>query len=78
MNDDSTRRKHIGAVAFVRWQLASERYRAIARAHADEAIDAEELRRAEAEVTSRHSEWMSFLDADRDLKQRGEARAGLH
>ena len=60
MLDDAARRKHTRAVAYVRWQLATEKHDAMARALADRAADAEEVKRAAAEVRRRYLEWIRF------------------
>jgi hypothetical protein len=77
MNDEATERKHTGAVAFVRWQLAAEKYNALARAHADRAVDAEALREAADEVSRRHAEWMAFASLEPRRPEPG-ARRNLH
>jgi hypothetical protein len=64
MEDDAARRNHTRDVAYVRWQLASEKYEAMTRALADQAVGAEEVRRAAAEVGRRHAEWMQFAGRD--------------
>jgi len=58
MNHDAALRRHARAVAYVRWQLSSEKYSALRRAHADAAIDEAELRAAAEDVRRRHAEWM--------------------
>jgi hypothetical protein len=64
MDEDAARRKHTRAVAYVRWQLASEKYNAMTRALADRAADAEDVKRAAAEVTRRYADWMQFAGQD--------------
>jgi len=63
MDHEAAQHKHTRAVAFVRWQLASEKYNAITRAHADAAADALEVSKAAEEVRRRHAEWMAFVPA---------------
>ena len=58
MNHDAALRRHARAVAYVRWQLSSEKYSALRRAHADASIDEAELRAAAEDVARRHAEWM--------------------
>ena len=58
MNHDAALRRHARAVAYVRWQLSTEKYSALRRAHADAAIDEAALREAAEDVRHRHAEWM--------------------
>lgn len=74
MNHDAAFRRHARAVAYVRWQLAAEKHSALARAHADAAVDESALRAAAEELRHRHEEWAAF---DRpDAAGAADSRAG--
>jgi hypothetical protein len=78
MNDDAAQRKHTRAVAYVRWRLASAKYDAIARAHADAAVNAEEVKRAAAEMRRRHAEWLEFIGQEPAEPRDPRRRNGIH
>jgi hypothetical protein len=64
MSQDAALRRHARAVAYVRWQLAAEKYSALGRAHADAAADENELEAAAEHVRRRRAEWTAFDAAD--------------
>lgn len=78
MKDDATQRQHTSAVAFVRWQLAAEKYNALVRAHADRAVDAAALREAADEVSRRHAEWTAHAVRGPSPRPAPDARRSPH